>query len=142
MASLLSGADETRVIEAIRDAESKTSGEIRVHIERRCGGRPLPAAERWFTRLGMHATRERNGVLFYLAVDERQFAVVGDAGIHGKVGEAFWGKLRDDLHAAFSAGAFADGLVRAIHEAGERLAEHFPRQGDDRNELSDEVSSS
>jgi len=142
MKSILSGTDERRVIEAIRAAESRTSGEIRVHLERRCGGHPMDAALRWFTRLGMQQTRERNGVLFYVAVDERVFAVVGDRGIHDKVGEGFWNALRDDLQAAFAAGHHADGLVRAIEIAGERLEQHFPRSADDRNELTDEVSSS
>ena len=87
-------------------------------------------------------TDERNGVLFYLAVDERLFAVIGDAGIHDRVGDAFWEGLRDAMAGAFAAGDHAGGLVRAIGEAGRRLAGHFPRRGDDTNELSDEVSTS
>ena len=142
MTGFLTPADEQRIVEAIRQAESRTSGEIRVHLERRSGGRPIDAARRWFVRLGMHKTRERNGILFYLAVDERQFAVVGDAGIHERVGDAFWEGLRDALAGAFKSADHAGGLVRAIEEAGRRLAEHFPRRGDDTNELPDEVSTS
>lgn len=138
----LSDADELRVLEAIRSAESETSGEIRVHIERRCGGQPMEAAKRWFRRLGMRGTRDRNGVLFYLAVDERVFAVVGDVGIHEKVGQDFWAALRDELQGSFAAGDHAAGLIRAIAETGRRLALHFPRRPDDRNELPDEVSTS
>ena len=142
MSDLLTAVDEARIVEAIRAAEALTSGEIRVHLERRSGGRPIDAARRWFVRLGMDRTRERNGVLFYLAVDERLFAVIGDAGIHDRVGDAFWEGLRDAMAGAFTAGDHAGGLVRAIGEAGRRLAEHFPRRGDDANELPDEVSTS
>ncbi|HEX4824997.1 MAG TPA: TPM domain-containing protein [Candidatus Polarisedimenticolaceae bacterium] len=142
MTALLAPADEHRIVEAIRAAESRTSGEIHVHLERRSGGRPLEAARRWFVRLRMDRTRERNGILFYVAVDERLFAVVGDAGIHERVGVAFWESLRDVLAGSFAAGDHAGGLVRAIGEAGKQLAEHFPRRGDDENELPDEVSTS
>jgi len=137
---LLSKQDESRVIAAIRAAEARTSGEIRVHVERRCAGRAIAAAGRWFRRLGMDATTERNGILFYVAVDDRAFAIVGGAGIHAKVGDAFWEALRDALRESFAKGDPAAGLVRAIDEAASRLAEHFPRRGDDRNELSDEIS--
>jgi uncharacterized membrane protein len=138
--SLLSAEDERRVIEAIRSAEASTSGEIRVHIERWSGSTPMETARRWFDRLGMRATRERNGILFYVAVDERTFAVVGDEGIHGKVGPAFWDGLRDILRDAFARGDHAAGLIRAITEAGTQLQAHFPRRDDDRNELTDTVS--
>jgi len=137
---LLSEQDETRVLAAIRRAEAKTSGEIRVHVERRSGGDPMSAAKAWFNRLGMETTDERNGILFYLAVDERTFAIVGDAGIHAKVGEAFWQALSVAMAEAFAQGKPAHGLERAIDEVGSHLAEHFPRRGDDRNELSDELS--
>jgi uncharacterized membrane protein len=137
---LLSKEDERRVIEAIRSAEAMTSGEIRVHVERWSGGASMEAAARWFERLGMKATRERNGILIYIAVDERAFAVVGDEGIHGKVGPAFWDALRDILRDAFAKGDHAAGLMRAIAEAGAQLQAHFPRREDDRNELSDRVS--
>lgn len=137
---LLSEADEKRVIAAIQAAEHGTSGEIRVHVERRCAGDAIGAARRWFHRLGMSATTERNGILFYVAVEDRAFAVVGDSGIHAKVGHAFWDALRDAIGDAFAKGDPATGLTRAIEEAGLRLSEHFPRRGDDRNELPDKVS--
>jgi uncharacterized membrane protein len=88
----------------------------------------------------MDATAERNGILFYVAVDDRVFAIVGGAGIHAKVGDSFWEALRDAMRDAFVKGEPAAGLIRAIDEAGLRLAEHFPRRVDDRNELSDEIS--
>jgi uncharacterized membrane protein len=137
---LLAEQDEARVIAAIRAAEARTSGEIRVHVERHFRGDPMTTARRWFTRLGMEATGERNGILFYVAVDDRAFAIVGDAGIHAKVGEAFWTAVRDAMGDAFAKGNPADGLTQAIGEVGSRLAAHFPRGGGDRNELSDEVS--
>jgi uncharacterized membrane protein len=137
---VLTTEDERRLVEAIRAAEAGTSGEIRVHIERWCGGEAMEAARRWFDRLGMRATRERNGILFYVAVDDRVFAVVGDDGIHAQVGTVFWEALRDILAAAFAKGEPASGLIEAIAEAGRRLAIHFPRAADDRNELSDTVS--
>lgn len=137
---LLSEQDESRVLAAIRAAEARTSGEIRVHVERRSAGSAMDSAGDWFRRLGMDATAERNGILFYVAVDDRVFAVFGGAGIHEKVGDAFWSALRDAMGDAFAKGEPAAGLTRAIEEAGLRLAEHFPRKGDDRNELPDEIS--
>jgi uncharacterized membrane protein len=137
---LLSEEAESRVIAAIRAAEARTSGEIRVHVEPRCAGDPMAAAGRWFRRLKMEATSERNGILFYVAVDDRLFAIVGDAGIHAKVGAAFWETLRDTMQAAFEKGDPGEGLVQAIGEAGSLVAEHFPRRRDDRNELPDEIS--
>jgi uncharacterized membrane protein len=137
---LLSEPDEARVIAAIRVAESKTSGEIRVHVERRCAANAMATASRWYRRLGMDETKERNGILFYVAVDDRTFAVVGGQGIHAKVGAAFWEALRDAMREGFVEGDPASGLTRAIAEAGLRLAEHFPRRADDTNELPDEIS--
>ncbi len=140
MLRLFSEQDESRVIAAIGAAEALSSGEIRVHVERRCAGSARASAERWFHRLGMDATAERNGILFYVAVDDREFAIVGGAGIHAQVGEAFWNALRDAMGDAFAKGDPAAGLLQAIGESGRRLAEHFPRSGDDRNELPDEIS--
>ena len=140
MRRLLSPADEQRVLSAIRAAESKTSGEIRVHVERWSREPALVTAQRWFERLGMRRTHHRNGILFYVAVDERAFAVVGDEGIHRAVGPEFWEALRDAMASSFAQGDFASGLVKAIDTAGARLAEHFPRRPEDRNELPDDVS--
>ena len=137
---LLSEQDESRVIAAIRRAEAKTSGEIRVHVERRSGSDPTTAAKLWFGRMGMENTEERNGILFYVAVDDRAFAIVGDAGIHAKVGDGFWQALSGAMGEAFAKGNPAEGLERAIDEVALRLAEHFPRHREDENELSDEIS--
>jgi uncharacterized membrane protein len=137
---LLSEEDEAKVMEAIRAAEARTSGEIRVHVEHRASGDALSAARSWFHRLGMDKTEAHNGILFYFAVDQHAFAIVGDSGIHARVGDAFWQALRDLMTEAFAEGSPATGLSRAIEEAGSRLAEHFPRGKDDKNELSDEIS--
>ena len=137
---LLSQNEESRVIAAIRAAESQTAGELRVHVERRCAGDPMAAANHWFRRLGMEKTKDRSGILFYVAVADRRFAIVGDAGIHEKVGDEFWRRLRDAMQEEFVKGDAATGLCRAIDEAGTLLAKHFPRQPEDRNELPDEIS--
>ena len=100
----------------------------------------MATASRWYRRLGMDDTKDRNGILFYVAVDDRAFAIVGGRGIHAKVGDAFWEALRDTLRESFAKGDAASGLTRAIGEAGSRLAEHFPRRTDDKNELLDEIS--
>lgn len=135
-----SPAEEARLVEAIRRAESRTSGEIRIHVARRCRGDVLAAANAVFDRLGMRRTADRNGVLFFVASDDRRFAVVGDEGIHRAVGNAFWDGIRDRLAERFRAGEMVAGLEAAILETGEALAARFPRRDDDRNELPDDLS--
>ncbi len=137
---LLTADDEQRIVAAIRGAETRTSGEIRVHVEARCAGDPIEAARYWFARLGMAATAERNGVLFYLAARHRKFAVIGDQGIHDHVGDAFWAALRDRLEGRFRKGDVAGGLEEAILETGERLSAAFPPRAGGTNELPDEIS--
>jgi uncharacterized membrane protein len=134
-------AEQTRVVEAIKAAERGTSGEIKVHVEARCpGGDAMKRAEALFSRLKLHQTRERNGVLIYLAVNDRKFALRGDQGIHEAVGSPFWSEAATTMKEAFQRGAFADGLVGAVQAVGARLAERFPPRTDDKNELSDEIS--
>ena len=137
---ILSEAEEARLVRAIEEAERESSGEIRVHVEARSGGDAIAAARRWFHRLGMDGTALRNGVLIYLAVSDRAFAIVGDRGIHEKVGDACWDALRDQLQAAFVRGEFVVGLEGAVRAVGALLGEHFPPRGDDRNELPNTVS--
>jgi len=143
----LSEADFDAVTRAITTAEARTSAEIRVHLEPRVPRRPfrrrpdvLSRAQQVFRRLGMHKTAERHGVLVYLAVEERRLAVVGDEGIHGRVGDRHWNRVRDLMIAELRANAPRQALEHAIAELGRALAEHYPRRRDDRNELSDEVS--
>ena len=140
MKRFLKPEEEARLLAAIERAESKTSGEIRVHIEGRCPGDPLPAARRRFARLGMSGTAERNGVLFYVAARDRKFSVVGDEGIHLHVGDPFWNRLRDGLRERFARGEFAAGLEQAIGEVAEELSHAFPRRSGDVNELPDSIS--
>jgi uncharacterized membrane protein len=136
---ILSEAEEERVLEAIRDAESATSGEIRVHVESRTADARADA-ERCFAGLGMAATAERNGVLFFLAVRDRKFAVIGDRGIHERVGDDYWTRLGARLETRFRAGEIALGLCEAIRDVGRELAAVFPRSPKDANELPDSIS--
>jgi len=128
------------IISAIREAEKDTSGEIRVHIEKHCPGDVLDRAAWIFRKLGMDKTRERNGVLFYLAIDDRKFAVIGDAGINSKVPEGFWNQVKELLTKYFKDGLFTEGLTEGIKLAGRQLKNFFPYRKDDINELSDEIS--
>lgn len=132
--------DVPRVEEALRAAEKRTSGEIRVSLAPLFWGNVPRAAEHAFQRLGMTATRERNGVLLFVVPARRKFAVLGDEGIHAKVGQEFWERVARVLGEHFRAGDFTGGLVAGIHEIGEQLAAHFPHQGArDVNELPDQV---
>lgn len=137
------GKDELETIRAaIEKAESGTSGEIRVHMDRRCAGDPLQAARAVFEKLGMSATREKNGVLLYLAIADRKFALYGDEGIHGVLPEGTWERLRDAMLEEFKKDRFAEGIAGAVLSIGEALREHFPHRADDRDELPDELSTS
>jgi len=135
-----SATDELQIMNAIRQAESNTSGEIRVHIENNCKGEVLDRAAQVFDLLKMHKTELRNGVLFYLAIRDRKFAIIGDAGINAKVPDNFWDEIKEMMLKHFKEGAFAEGLSQGIIKAGEQLQEHFEHQDDDENELSDEIS--
>lgn len=132
--------NKLHISNAIRVAETNTSGEIRVHIEKHCKSDVLDRAAYIFEKLEMHKTKLRNGVLFYLAVEDKKFAILGDAGINKKVPEDFWEKIKEEAIAKFKEGRFADGLADGIVEAGNQLKAHFPYQDDDVNELSDEIS--
>lgn len=139
---LIAPVDQARIVEAIKQAELRTSGEVKVHIEARCpGGDAYQRGTAVFEKLGMTATELRNGVLFYVAIDDHKFALLGDRGIHEAVGAQFWADCAAILRDEFRRGAFAEGLVRAIALVGERLEKHFPRASDDKNELSDDISS-
>lgn len=128
------------IVLAIREAERNTSGEIRVHIDRYCRGDVLDRAAYVFEKLHMHRTKLRNGVLFYLAIEDRKFAVLGDAGINAVTPGNFWDEIKSTMAASFSENDFAGGLVRAVSMAGSQLKEHFPWQADDMNEISDDIS--
>jgi uncharacterized membrane protein len=125
---------------AIKNAELDTSGEIRVHIENTCPGDSKDRAAYLFEKLNMHKTKSRNGVLFYLAVKNRKFAILGDAGINQNVPENFWDDIRDTMLNNFRENKFTNGLVKGITMAGSQLKKHFPYQTNDVNELKDEIS--
>jgi len=129
-----------QITDAIKDAELNTSGEIRLHVEKRCKINALDRAAYIFDKLKMHKTEKRNGVLFYLAVDDHKFAILGDAGINQVTPENFWDEIKDIVLDYFKEGKYADGLAKGIRMAGEALKEHFPYQTDDVNELSDDIS--
>jgi uncharacterized membrane protein len=132
--------DLEAVSRAVAEAEAGTSGEVRVHLDARCPGDPMARAVEVFERLGMTRTTLRNGVLVYVAVEDHKLAVIGDAGVHARVGGAYWSGLRDTLVGHLREGRPRDGLVTAVRDIGEMLRRHFPRAPDDRNELPDDVS--
>ena len=127
------------MVSAIREAEKKTSGEIRVFITRKAVDEPLEIAKRHFVDIGMEKTRERNGVLIYVAPLTQKFAVVGDTAIHARCGEEFWRELAAEMHDHFRESDFTRGLVQGVKKAGALLARHFPRKPDDKNELPDSI---
>jgi len=131
---------KVKIKNAIRAAELNTSGEIRVHIEKHCKGDVLDRAAYIFSKLKMHKTELRNGVLFYLAVEDHKFAILGDAGINQSVPDGFWENIKDEMAVYFREGKFADGLSKGIVMSGDQLKKYFPYQVDDVNELSNEIS--
>ncbi|MDB6065322.1 MAG: hypothetical protein JWR26_1530 [Pedosphaera sp.] len=129
-----------KIVAAIREAEKKTSGEIRVFITRLEPMDPVKAAQAQFKQLGMEKTRERNGVLIFVAPRVRAFAVIGDAGVHSRCGNEFWTQVTSEMTGHFKAGRFTDGILHGTKKAGELLARHFPCEPDRPNQLPDDVS--
>ncbi len=140
MRRFLSRLDQDRIVAAIRDAEGRTSGEIRVHVTRRKPENLEAAARARFTKLGMTKTAEHNGVLFYICPNQRRFQVLGDTGVHEKCGDEFWKEVVSAMEEKFRQGHFTDGLLLGIAKVAEVLARDFPRRSEDRNELPDEVT--
>ncbi|MGZ3885690.1 MAG: TPM domain-containing protein [Bacteroidia bacterium] len=132
--------EQQLLVDAISKAEMHTSGEIRLHLENFCWGDGLKRAAKVFGTLKMHETAERNGVLIYIATMSRKVAVVGDEGIHQKLGAEFWDKLVKNLISKFKANQKAPGLADCIIECGNQLGNYFPRRADDKNELSNTIS--
>ncbi len=139
-ANFFSREEKEKIMGAVKSAETSTSGEIRVHIDNRCKENVMDRAAWWFGKLEMHKTEQRNGVLFYLAVKDKKFAILGDAGINSVTPDDFWDIIKEKMLEHFQKGQFADGLSRGILLAGEALQAHFPHQDKDVNELSDEIS--
>jgi uncharacterized membrane protein len=138
--AFLSIEDEQEIVQAIVSAEKNTSGEIRVHIEERSEKAPLDRAQEVFLELHMNETKDRNGVLFYVCVADKKFAIIGDEGIDKVVESDFWDCTKDIVISNFKEANFKNGLVEGILRAGERLKKYFPYQSDDMNELSNEIS--
>ena len=126
--------------QSIANAELNTSGEIRVHIDDKCKDDVLDAAANMFHQMKMDTTELRNGVLFYLAVSDHKFAILGDKGINEKVPADFWDHIKDVMLAHFKQQQFTEGLCKGIEMAGEKLKTNFPLQSNDTNELANDVS--
>ncbi|WP_417942289.1 TPM domain-containing protein [Flavobacterium sp. RS13.1] len=136
----LTREEEQEIVEAIRMAEENTSGEIRVHIEKTTSKVPFDRALEVFHELRMNETQLQNGVLFYFAVDDKNFVICGDKGINDLVADDFWDCTKDKMTAQFKAGKFKQGIVDGILNAGEQLKKYFPWTEGDTNELSNEIS--
>ncbi len=136
----LAALEQQRIVSAIAEAEKRTSGEIRVHVQPKAGQDIRKFAERTFERLGMTKTALRNGVLLFIASEEQRFVILGDSGIDEKVPAGFWDEIAAKLTIRFKNGEFTDGIVEAIGSAGEHLARFFPRSPGDVNELSDQIN--
>ena len=136
----LTSKEEAEIVEAIRIAEGNTSGEIRVHIEQKCDIDVYEHALEVFHYLKMDNTFQRNGVLIYVAVDNKSFVIFGDEGINNIVGGDFWNSTRDKIATQFQSANFKKGLIDGIHEAGKALAQHFPWDHNDKNELDNTIS--
>jgi uncharacterized membrane protein len=136
----VSKLEHDRIVSAIRDEEAKTSGQIRVYIQRgKLNVDPLVAAQKRFRKLGLHRTEERNAVLIFVAPRAHKFAVVGDKAIHEKCGEGYWQRVVDSMREHFRNERFSDAMVDAIRDIGRVLAEHFPQRSTSPNELPDEI---
>ncbi|HEX5551643.1 MAG TPA: TPM domain-containing protein [Chitinophagaceae bacterium] len=133
-------AESEEIVEAIREAERMTSGEVRLFVEHRCQFvNAMDRALEVFAKLQMQQTQHRNGVLVYIAIKDRQFAILGDEGIHQKVGENFWKGQAAGLRNCFREGKVVEGIARCIREIGASLQHHFPYESDDDNELPDNI---
>ena len=138
--NILNREEDRRIVEAIKTAERNTSGEIKVHIENHCNGDVEERSIVVFNKLKLNETKSRNGVLIYIAIKDRKFAILGDEGINQVVEANFWNDVKDLMAAKFRGGLFAEGLEAGILRCGEKLKTYFPYQNDDINEISDEIS--
>jgi uncharacterized membrane protein len=132
--------EKEKIITAIKEAEQRTSGEIRIHLEQKTTAPVLERAKELFYQLGMDKTRQKNGVLIYLVTKEKLFAIIGDTGINEVVPADFWDGIRNILQEHFKNDKFAEGLEEAVRMIGEKLKAYFPYQADDTNECPDDIS--
>ena len=138
-ADYFSEEQQQQIKNAVKQAEQLTSGEIRVCIDSKITGDAYTRAIECFHQLKMHETKLRNGVLIYIAIENKQFAVIGDSGIHQHVHQTFWDNLKDEMIPFFKEGNFTGGLLHAIAQTGNALVKHFPYQKNDSNELADDI---
>ncbi len=138
-ATNFSEGDQEQILASIKDSEKNTSGEIRLFVEETCDENVLDRAAFIFKELNMHETKQRNGVLFYLAMKSRKFAILGDSGIHSSVHKDFWHDIKLEMQHHFTEGDFVTGLNKGIRMAGEALQKKFPYRKDDANELPDDI---
>ncbi len=136
----LTKEEEQEIVDTIRIAERETSGEIRVHIEQNCDMDVYEHALEVFHYLKMDNTKQQNGVLIYVAIDNKTFVIYGDKGINDAVGETFWNSTRDKIASQFKQGNFKQGLIDGVIEAGKVLSEYFPWEHGDTNELDNTIS--
>ena len=129
-----------KIVDAIRQAERLTSGEVRVHLKNQCGQDVLAEAKKIFHRLNMHKTKQRSAVLILVCPKNRTFAILGDSGIHAKVGGPFWNGVRDAMTGHFKKDQFVEGIIAGVLQTGEALKTHFPHTAGDVNQLPDEVT--
>ena len=137
---LFNDDEQQRIKQAVEAAEKHTSGEIRVCVEKTCSEDVLDRAAKYFTQLDMQKTKLRNGVLIYLATEDRKFAIIGDGGINKVVPADFWDNAKLQMLEQFKQGNLVEGIVTGVTKAGEQLKKYFPYLLDDSNELSDDVS--
>jgi uncharacterized membrane protein len=137
---LITPEDQNRLLDKIARIEKRSSGEVRIHVADRRVGDPLRAARRTFTALGMNATARRNGVLVFLSLPSRKFAIVGDEEIDRVTPADYWDGLRDTLAQRFAAGEYCEGLLEILDRVEEVLAEQFPYEKGDVDELPDDIS--
>jgi len=137
---MLTAREKEEIQESIRLAEGNTSGEIRIHIDNKCETDPMERAIAVFNKLKMYETQERNGVLIYVSFTDKKLAIIGDHGINEVVPTDFWESTKNEIIFRFKRNEFAQGLIDAVTEAGKQLKEYFPIKIDDKNELSNEIT--
>jgi uncharacterized membrane protein len=128
------------IVKAIGEAEAATSGEIRLFVSHKEPEDAVAAAQKAFAHLGMHKTKERNGVLLFIAPRARKFAIIGDKAVHERCGDAFWTEVAQEISTHFRRGDFTDGVLHGIRRAGRLLAAHFPRHSGDQNQLPNDIA--
>ena len=140
LSKIFSDEEKQNIVDAIAKIESTSSAEVRVHIESKCPASPVDNAVKAFSRLKMYKTRDKNGVLLYVAINSKKCAIVGDVGIDKEVDKNFWNLCCEKMLLSFKENNYSQGIVDALNMAGEELTKHFPIREDDTNELSNEIS--